>query len=302
MWKKAIIAGVIILFGGLLGEVHASQISISKLVRNLLKIGYPLDQEDVLALDKIGMRFNSKNRISVLKKILQDRDSIHSRKEIDFFVKTEVICDALRLLDEHDLPVVSRMVDEFNKEEGWEKREKALLAYMAAKRDIRYQSNSVYLLSILHQYKNDLDRIYSGETSQAIIDIMNCLSYLSDLFVYKGDNNILNSLFLYSSKAYGFPSEYLSYKFVEMFNRRPKVFISTLAAKDDRTVNTVISSLIFGLRRSQAREIIEDVLKKDLFTTEERNQLNVDSIITQIDLAIHKAYPTVQDPYVDPGK
>jgi hypothetical protein len=210
-------------------EVQAQNYHASKLVRNLLKIGYPLDREDVSALDKIGMRFDSKNRITVLEKILQDRDFIHSRKDIDYFIRTEIISDALRLLDEHNLPVTHRLIDEFNQQAGWEKREKVLLAYMAAKRDIRYPSNAVYLLSVLHQYGKDLERIDSAESTQTILDDMNCLSYLADLFVYKGDKDILNGLILYSSGASGFPGEYLSHRFIDMLLLRPKVFISTLA-------------------------------------------------------------------------
>ena len=247
----------------------------SHLTRNLLKIGYPLYREDVIALDKNGMRFDSKNRIKLLEKILLDRDFIHSRKDIDYFIKTEVILDALRLLDDHDLPVANTLIDELNKQGGWEKREKALLVSMAAKRDIRYQSNAAYLLSMLPKYASDLDRIYSGESFQAIIDVKNLLSYLADLFVYKGDKDILNSLIIYTSRAYGLPAEYLSHKFVEMLLLRPKVFISTLVAKDEQTVNSVISSLDFGIRNNQVREKVKGVLQKNLFTTDERNQRSI---------------------------
>jgi hypothetical protein len=305
MWQNRIVACIIILCVGLPGEAQPQNYNVSNLVRNLLKIGYPLEREDVIALDKIGMKFGSKNRITVLEEILRDRDFIHSRKD-DFFIKTEIIVDALRLLDEHDLPVVNKLIDELNQQEGWEKRERALLAFMAAKRDIRYQSNAAFLLKVLPQYGSDLERTYSGEAFQAILDIMNCLSYLTDLFVYKGDKDILNSLILYSARAYGYPAEYLSHMFIDMFLLRPKVFISTLAVKDDQTVNTVIKSLIFGIRNNQVREEVKAVLQKDLFAADEPNQRTLDFIITkfntQIDLAVNKALPEVPDSLTDKGE
>ena len=305
MWQNRIIAYILILCCGLLGEAQAQDYNVTNLVRNLLKIGYPLEREDVIALDKIGMQFGSKNRITVLEEILRQRDFIHSRND-DFFIKTEIIIDALRLLDEHDLPAVHKLVDELNQQDGWEMREKALLAFMAAKRDIRYPSNAAFLLKVLPQYGSDLERIYSGETSHAIIDVMNCLSYLADLFVYKGDKDILNSLILYSLRAYGYPAEYLSHMFIDMFLLRPEVFISNLAVKDDQTVNTVIRSLIFGIRNNQVRAEVKAVLQKDLFAADSPNQRTLDLIITkfntQIDLAVNKALPKVSDSPVETGE
>lgn len=306
MWIKRVIIVFVILFIGLGSSVQAQTYLTSKLVKNLLKMGYPLDRDDVIALNKIGMRFDSKNRISILEKILQDRDVIHSRKDIDYFTKTEVICDALRLLDEHNLPIVHTLIDELNKQDEWERREKLLLAYMAAKRDIRYQSNAAYLLSVLPQYGSDPDRAYSGEASTGIIDIMNYLSYLADLFVYTGDENILNSLVMYSSRAHGFPAEYLSHMFVEMLLLRPKIFISTLAVKDEQVVNRVVNSLVFGIRNNQLREKVKDILAKNLFTTDEPNLQNIELIVkrlkTQIDLAVSKSMPEVPDSLPHRGK
>jgi hypothetical protein len=305
MWQNRIVACIFILCVGLLGEAQAQDYNVTNLVRNLLKIGYPLEREDVIALDKIGMQFGSKNRITVLEEILRDRDSIHSRSD-DFFIKTEIIIDALRLLDEHDLPVVYKLIDELNQQDGWEMRERALLSFMAAKRDIRYQSNAAFLLEVLPQYGSDLEKIYSGDTSHAIIDVMNCLSYLADLFVYKGDKDILNSLILYSSRAYGYPAEYLSHMFIEMFLLRPKVFISNLAVKDSNTVNTVIKSLIFGIRNNQVRAEVKAVLQKDLFAADDPNQRTLDLIITkfntQIDLAVNKTLPEAPDSSADTGE
>jgi hypothetical protein len=299
MWTKRIAIGATILFTCLFGKVQAQQYTTSKLVRNLLKMEYPLNKDDVIALNRIGMRFDSKNRITVLEKILQDRERIHSRNDIDYFLKTEVVCDALRLLDEHDLPVVSALIYELNEQKGWEKREQLLLAYMAAKRDIRYQSNVAYLLSVLPQSGSDLERFFGGEASLAIIDTMNYLSYLADLFIYRGDTEILNSLIRYSTRSHGFPAEYLSHMFVEMFLVRPKAFISTLAGKDEQTVNSIITSLVFGIRNNQLREKVKGVLQKDLFTTAERNQrsieVTIDKLHKQIDLTIREIVPNVPD-------
>jgi len=172
------------------------------------------------------------------------------------------------LLDELELPAARTLVEKLNQQQGWEAREKALLAYMAAKRDIQYQANVDYLLHILQQHGGDLEKIYSGETSRAIIDVMNCLSYLADLFVYNGNTYILNALIRYGSRAYGFPAEYLSYQFVDMFLLRPKVFVATLAVKDDSIVNTVTDALIFGIRNNQVREKVKEVLRKDLSSME----------------------------------
>ena len=288
MWQIRIIICVIILCGGLGEAVQAQQYHTSKLVKNLLKIGYPIDRVDVIALNKIGMRFDSKNRITVLEGILRDRDSIHSRKDVDSFIRTEIITDALLLLDEHDLPVTRTLIDEFNKQGGWEKREKVLLAYMAAKRDIRYPSNTAYLLSALHQYGSNSERIDSAESTHMILDVMNCLSYLTDLFVYKGDPDILNGLIDYSSKASGFPDEYLSHRFIDMLLLRPKIFISTIAAKDDPTIDAVMNALIFGIRNNEVRAKVKEVLQKDLFAADEPGQrssaLLVNKLKAQIDL------------------
>ena len=305
LWQNRIVACIFILWVALPGEAQAQDFNVANLVRNLLKIGYPLEREDVIALDKIGMQFGSKNRITVLEKVLRDRDFIHGR-DGDFFIKTDIVIDALRLLDEHDLPVVYKLIDELNQQDGWEMRERALLAFMAAKRDIRYPSNVTFLLKVLPQYGNDLERVYSGDTSHAIIDVMNCISYLADLFVYKGDKDILNSLILYYARAYGYPAEYLSHMFIDMFLLRPKVFVSTLAGKDSKTVNTVITSLIFGIRNSQVRAEVKAVLQKDLFAADDPNQRTLDLIKTkfntQIDLVVNKTRPEVPDSSADTGE
>jgi hypothetical protein len=305
MGKKIIITGVVILLLSFGGNVCA-QNYIAHLVRNLLEMEYPLTKEDVLALDKIGMRFDTKNRITVLEKILMDRDDIHNRKEVDYFVRVETICDALRLLDELDLPVANTLVEKLSRQQGWEAREKALLAYMAAKRDIRYKANVDYLLRILAQHGSDLEKANSGEASTAIIDVMNCLSYLADLFVINGDTYILNSLIRYGSSAYGFPAEYLSHEFVDMFLMRPKMFVTTLAIKDDPIVTSVINGLIFGIRNNQIREKVKEVLNKDLSSMEAPGKrvvmLLTEKVHKQEELANPKAVQQHPAPPVVSGK
>jgi len=257
----------VVLFLGVLGEGYA-QYGITSMTKNLLKMGYPLTKEDILALDKVEMRFNSKNRITVLEKILKDRDVIHSSSQVDYFTRTEAICDALRLLDELDIPVAMKLIGELNLQQGWEARENALLSFMAAKRSIRYPENVDYLLGILDQFGRDLERIDQDESYRTIIDVANCLSYLADLFVYKGDRRILNGLITYSSRAYGFPVEHLSHMFVDMFLMRPNELVETLATRDEQTINTVTNALIFGVRNNQVREKVMAVLNKDFSLTE----------------------------------
>jgi hypothetical protein len=120
----------------------------------------------------------------------------------------------------------------------------------------------------LDHYSSDLGGIYHEETYRIIIDVINCLSYLADLYVYKGDRDILNALITYSSRAYGFPSEHLSHMFVDMFLMRPKELAETLAARDVQTINTVTDTIIFGVRNNQVREKIMAVLNKDFSSAE----------------------------------
>ncbi len=265
------------------------------LVSNLMAIGHPLNREDVALLEKTVMRFDSKNRIDLLEKILRDREGIHKREDIAYFIKTEVILDALRLLDEHDLAVVTRKIDAFDKQEGWERREKALLAYMAAKRGIRYQSNTAYLINVLLEYRADLESIYSKESFRSIIDVRNGLSYLADLFASRGDRDILNWLIDYSLKTHGFPAENLSHMFVEMLLRRPKAFVSTVAMRDDHTVDAMVKALIFGIRNNPERQKVKSVLQKDLFAMDEGNLQRIYAVVnrlyTQIDLAADRMLP-----------
>ncbi len=231
------------------------------LVKNLYNIGYPLEKDDIIALDKIAMKFNSKNRLDVLIKILMNRDFIHDLKGADYFVRTEVICDALRLLDEHELPSVKAMITTLDGQEGWEKRERTLLAFMAARRDIRYEGNSAYLLQALREYCSDGDRPSDEQISQTIFDVCNCLSYLADLFYYKGDIIYLKALIEYGAKAYGYPAEYMSNMFIDILLKKPSVFIVVLATYPDDTVKVTINSLIFGRWNEEKTKKIEEILQ-----------------------------------------
>ena len=295
MLAWALVLCAFILTAGQVDKADAQDYQTRKLIRNLLKIGYPLTREDVIALDKIGMRFDSTNRIDVLEKILVDRASIHDRKRYDYFTRTEVICDALRLLDEHNLPVTHSLIDNLNREDGWELREKALLAFMAAKRGIRYRDNTDYLLAVLPQYDRDIEKNYGIEASQAIIDIMNFLTYLSELFGYKGDRQILLALFEYSANAYGFPAEYLSHIFVDMFLFSPEVFVSNLADQDERTRKTVTTALVFGMRNNQVREKVKKILSQNRIAADQSDKSTARSIVrklrTQIDHVAEKTAP-----------
>jgi hypothetical protein len=143
----------------------------------------------------------------------------------------------------------------------------------------------------LDQYSRDLGRFYHEESYRIIIDVINCLSYLADLYVYKGDQHILNSLITYSSRAYGFPAEHLSHMFVDMFLMRPKEIIETLAARDERTINTVTNSMIFGIRNNQLREKIMAVLNKD-FSLAEGPEKSIIIILTN---KIHSQADTVEN-------
>ncbi|MDP2643606.1 MAG: hypothetical protein Q8P24_01565 [Desulfobacterales bacterium] len=260
------------------------------LVRNLLNIGYPLDRSEVRALDITGMRFDGKNRIDLLAKILRERGVIHLLGNTDYFTNTEVIYDALRLLDEHNLPAVNKLVDMFNQQDGWEKGEKALLAFMAAKRNFRYATNVAYLTEMLKQSGNDLERIYKGEIFHVIIDQMNVLSFLADLFILKGDTDILNLLISYSLRTYGYPAEYLSHMFVDMFLLRPTVFISTLSTKNEATVNSMLNALVFGVSNRYLKDQIKDVLHKNFVAWAALGQGRMDFILNRFRTAVDQVH------------
>ena len=231
------------------------------LVKGLIKLEYPLDRMDVIALDKISMRFDTKNRFDVLKMILRDRDKIHNSKKGDYYEKVDVICNALHLLDELDLPRTNEVVGELISEQGWEKREMILLSYMSAKRDMDYGANKKYLIESLP--KQGLEE-WNGDISSAIMDAYDNISFLSDLYIYKGDKEILDALISYAAHAYGYPAEHLSRIFAEMFIQRPQLFINALSEKDVQKTEMVIDSLIFGIWDGKIRGEVNEILKTKL--------------------------------------
>ncbi|MCB2182698.1 MAG: hypothetical protein KQH63_11765 [Desulfobulbaceae bacterium] len=235
----------------------------SRLVNGLFKLGYPLDRQSVIALDKISMRFNAPNRIDVLNRILGDRHKIHSMEEGEHFIKTQVVCDALRLLDELDLPVTRDIVEKLVGEKGWEEKERRILSYMAAKRDIDFETNIQYLIRAMPRQGADLQEEWDGEISLAIMDICDNLSYLAELFVLRGDPAILNALVNYAGQAYGYPKEHLSYMFVETLLARPHLFVAILSARDEVSVRQVVKSLFFARWTNNVREKIEALLDND---------------------------------------
>lgn len=255
---------------------------IEELVGNLLAIGYPISKEDVAALDKIAMRFDVRNRIDVLKKILSDRNAIHSIGQDSYFAKTEAICSALRLLDEHNLPETDSLIEALSRQGGWEKREKELLLYMAAKRDIDYASNVTNLLAALEEYRNDPEAYRASEITVGILDLCNNLSYLADIFSHTGDVRILTTLLHYASHSYGYPGEYLSRLFVDMFLQQPNVFVPQLAAMDEQTKNSIINSMVFGIWNNQQKANVLECIQNDLVLKTEAEKLVIDSMIKKI--------------------
>lgn len=236
----------------------------SLLVNGLLRLGYPLSREDVVALDKISMRFNARNRFDVLKKILDDRQHIRGLESGDNFEKTAVICSALRLLDEMELPITTEMIRELVGEEGWQQKELRLLWYMAAKRDIDFETNIRHLIAAMPRQEVDLQKEWGGEISYSITDICDNLSFLTELFVYKGDKEILDALIKYAGRAYGYPKEYLSHMFVEILLQRPALFIDILSQKDRQSVERVINSLLFAVWRNDVKGKVDAVLEQEL--------------------------------------
>lgn len=236
----------------------------SLLVSGLLRLGYPLTRDDVVALDKISMRFDTLNRVDVLTRIIEDRQHIHSLDKGESYEKTEVICYALRLLNEMDLPLIRDVVGRFAKEKGWQEKERRLLAYMAAKRDIDYAANVDFLIAAMPSQETDLKKEWGGEISLSIMDICDNLSSLTELYIYQGDRKILDALITYAGRVYGYPKEYLSYMFVEILLQRPRSFINILTEKNDEQVGQVINSLLFAIWRNDAKSKVDALMEDEL--------------------------------------
>ena len=267
---------------------------IRYLVGDLLAIGYPISKEDVIALDNIGMRFDIPNRLDVLKKILSDRDKIHNIQSASYFTKTEAICNALRLLDEHSLPEADELVATLSHQQGWEKREKVLLSYMAAKRHIDYQLNLTYLLSALAEYRGNEEMNSKIEITTEILDLCNCLSYLADIFSHTGDAQILNTLIDYAAQSYGYPGEYASRLLVDMFLQQPDVFIPVLAKKNDQTRKTIIDAMVFGIWNNQQKTNVLNAIKK-LNLTNEQERSTISVLENEINLKFATTSPKDKD-------
>lgn len=280
--KKAIIAVFVTgLFLSLAGPLY-SRNEVRDLVANLLAIGYPVSKADVVALDKIAMRFDSRNRLDVLKKILSDRDAIHNIKEAGYLAKTEAVCNALSLLDEHNLPEADALIKTLSQQGGWERREKERLSYMAAKRDIDYASNVAFLLGALAQYTRDPEALQAVDISVQILDLSNCLSYLADIFGHTGDVRILNTLLRYAAHAYGYPGEYMSRLFGDMLIQQPNVFIRHLAVLDRQTRNHIINWMVFGIWNNQQKANVLASIRDDLVPETEPEKQTIALLIKKI--------------------
>jgi hypothetical protein len=280
--KKAIIA---VSVGGLflsLGGTLYGRSEVRDLVADLLAIGYPVSKADVVALDKIAMRFDARNRLDVLKKILSDREAIHNIKQADYLAKTEAVCSALSLLDEHNLPEVDAYIKALSHQGGWEQREKERLSYMAAKRDIDYASNVVYLLGALTQYTRSPEAGEAVDISVRILDLTNCLSYLADIFSHTGDIRILNALLKFAAHAYGYPGEYISRLFGDMLIQQPNVFVRHLAALDRQTRNHIINWMVFGIWNNQQKANVLASIRDDLVPETESERQTVALLIRKI--------------------
>ena len=260
---------------------------VRSLVGNLIEIGYPVSTEDVLALDKIAMRFDGWNRLDVLSKLLSDRDKIHGMEGADYFKKTEAIRCALHLLDEHNLPEANALIEALSRQGGWEKREKALLTYMAAKRGIDYAQNAAYLLGELPEYGGSAEESVGLDVSAGILDFSNTLSYLSGLFSHTGDVRIGNALIRYTARAYGYPAEYASRLLVDMCLQQPGVFLSLLAKSREKTRRVVIDAIVFGIWNNQQKENVFEAVNKDLLSRNDREK----DTITLLNESIKRKFP-----------
>lgn len=282
VFKRTMIAvSVAGLFLSLAGTLF-SRSEVRDLVADLLAIGYPVSKADVIALDKIAMRFDARNRLDVLKKILSDREAIHNIKQAGYLAKTEAICSALSLLDEHNLPEVDAFIKALSQQGGWEQREKERLSYMAAKRDIDYASNVVYLLGALGQYTRDPEGGETVDISVRILDLTNCLSYLADLFSQTGDVRILNALLKYAAHAYGYPGEYMSRLFGDMLIQQPNIFIRHLAVLDRQTRNHIINWMVFGIWNNQQKANVMASIREDMVPETESEKQTIALLIKKI--------------------
>lgn len=299
MNTKIVVAVAICLFFCLTPDVYGQKNYVPDLVKNLLEIGYPISKDDVVALDKISMRFNAKNRMDVLKKILSDRGTIHKIKNASYFEKTEAICNALRLLDELGFPEADALIKKLSSEGGWEKREKTLLAYMCAKRGMNYDLNVAFLLKALAQNSGTQATNSKVGMSVEILDFCNILTYLADIFDHTGDKHVLNELILFSMRGYGYPGEYTSRLLVDMLLQQPDIFVSVLSAKDEHTRKAVIDAMVFGIWNNQQRGDVIKVINDNLHPTDQREKDTVSHLTNEINRKFRESSTSSKDTHID---
>jgi hypothetical protein len=246
-----------------------AQDPLDQLLKSLEGIAWPFDYAVLSSLEDTQ---DFQKRIGALTEILDDREAIHSRADIDAFQGTQIVCSALLLLDTYDLPDVDRIINRLGEEENWESRERALLAYVSAKRGIRYDTNVSYLLEALRSYETNLEDPANAEVAWAVRDICDTLSYLGDLFIVRGDARVLDGLFAYASIAFGYPAEYFSDRLTGMLLKRPTLFVSSLARSTDETRMDVTNSIGFGIRNDSIRKSLDNVLNDELGRVEGREK------------------------------
>ena len=255
MIVRTAVVTVLVLLSCPLGALGQEDLSL--LLQRLDEVDYPLEHDDLVGL---GESQDPEKRIHTLQKILGDRRALHSREDLTPYVKTEITCSALRLLDGYDLPRVDGIIRRLSGEEDWEVREKAILAFLAAKRDMGYRENVAYLLRLLPKYTEELSRGANDDVAWTITDLCTCLSSLAELYLLRGDDAVLSALFTHSTTSLGYPAEYASYILVDLLLKRPKPFIASLARCAGLTRASVLNSITYGIRSDRVKKQIEEVL------------------------------------------
>jgi hypothetical protein len=247
----------------------AAQDPLDQLLKSLQGITLPFD---VAVFSSLEETQDYKRQVEAVMEILDGREAIHSRADVDDFKKTQIVCNALHLLDQYDLPYVERIISRLSEEENWKRRERALLAYLCAKRDIQYDTNVTCLLESLKFYETDLESPANREVAWTVRDICDTLSYLGDLFILNGDPGILDEMFAYASIAFGYPAEYFSDRLVGMLLKRPDLFVSSLARPGDKTIRDVTNRILFGISNDSVRKSLEEALCNKLEGVEGREK------------------------------
>jgi hypothetical protein len=235
----------------------AAQDPLDQLLKSLEGITLPFD---VAVFSSLEETQDYRRQVEAVMVILDGREAIHNRTDVDDFKKTRVVCNALHLLDEYDVSLVETILSRLSGEENWKRRERDLLAYLCAKRGIQYDANVTYLLESLKFHETDLESPANGEVAWTVRDTCDTLSYLGDLFILNGDPRILDELFAYASIAFGYPAEYFSDGLTGMLLKRPDLFVASLARSPDKTIRDVTNSIVFGIRNDSVRKNIEEAL------------------------------------------